>query len=153
VDPVPHPLLLRKSGKAGNRIRYLWVSSQEPWSLDHRSGLVGPLQLARACSNNSSWRRIACNSMRQATEFSQSILSSSVLWWRFQTAEVPYPLGSRTVSMPWVQQFSANSSVATILWGRLAQGWISPRHSWIRSLHKLNCGERKWNPVQKLSTF
>jgi hypothetical protein len=29
VDPVPDPLLPRKSGSAGNRIRDLWVSSQE----------------------------------------------------------------------------------------------------------------------------
>jgi hypothetical protein len=29
VDPVPDPLLLRKSGSAGNRARDLWVSSQE----------------------------------------------------------------------------------------------------------------------------
>jgi hypothetical protein len=29
VDPVPDPLLLRKSGSAGNRTRDLWVSSQE----------------------------------------------------------------------------------------------------------------------------
>jgi hypothetical protein len=29
VDPVPDPLLLRKSGSAGNRTRGLWVCSQE----------------------------------------------------------------------------------------------------------------------------
>jgi hypothetical protein len=28
-DPVPDPLLLRKSGSAGNRTRYLWICSQE----------------------------------------------------------------------------------------------------------------------------
>jgi hypothetical protein len=38
VDPVPDPLLLRKSGSAGNRIRDLWVSSQELWRVDHRGG-------------------------------------------------------------------------------------------------------------------
>jgi hypothetical protein len=27
VDPVPDPLLLRKSGSAGNRTRYLWICS------------------------------------------------------------------------------------------------------------------------------
>jgi hypothetical protein len=35
VDPVPDPLLLRKSGNAGNRTRDLWVSSQELWPLDY----------------------------------------------------------------------------------------------------------------------
>jgi hypothetical protein len=38
MDPVPDPLLLRKFGSAGNRTRDLWVSSQELWALDHRSG-------------------------------------------------------------------------------------------------------------------
>jgi hypothetical protein len=38
VEPVPDPLLLRKSGSAGNRIRDLWVSSQKLWLLDHRGG-------------------------------------------------------------------------------------------------------------------
>jgi hypothetical protein len=36
VDPVPDPLLLRKSGSAVNRTRDLRVSSQELWPLDHR---------------------------------------------------------------------------------------------------------------------
>jgi hypothetical protein len=30
VDPVPDPLLLRKSGSAGNRTRDPWVCSQKP---------------------------------------------------------------------------------------------------------------------------
>jgi hypothetical protein len=38
VDPVPDPLLLRKSGSAGNRIRDLWTCSEELWPLDHRGG-------------------------------------------------------------------------------------------------------------------
>jgi hypothetical protein len=29
VDPVPDPLLLRKSGSAGNRTRDLWICSLE----------------------------------------------------------------------------------------------------------------------------
>jgi hypothetical protein len=40
VDPVPDPLLLRKSGSAGNRTRDLWISSQELWPLDHRGGHI-----------------------------------------------------------------------------------------------------------------
>jgi hypothetical protein len=39
VDPVPDPLLLRKSGSAGNRTRDPWICSQELWPLDHRGGL------------------------------------------------------------------------------------------------------------------
>jgi hypothetical protein len=38
MDPVPDPLLLRKSGSAGNRTRDLWICGQELWPLDHRSG-------------------------------------------------------------------------------------------------------------------
>jgi hypothetical protein len=38
VDPVPDPILLRKSGRARNRIRDLWICSQVLWPLDHRSG-------------------------------------------------------------------------------------------------------------------
>jgi hypothetical protein len=37
-DPVPDPLLLIKSGSAGNRTRDLWVSSQKLLLLDHRGG-------------------------------------------------------------------------------------------------------------------
>jgi hypothetical protein len=36
VDPVPEPLLLRKSGSAGNRTLDLWICGQELWPLDHR---------------------------------------------------------------------------------------------------------------------
>jgi hypothetical protein len=43
VDPFPGPLLLRKSGSARNRTRYLWICSQELWPLDHRGGQVCPL--------------------------------------------------------------------------------------------------------------
>jgi hypothetical protein len=39
VDPVPDPLILRKSGSAGNWTRDLWICSQELWPLDHRCGL------------------------------------------------------------------------------------------------------------------
>ena len=42
VDPVPDPLLLRKSGSAGNRTRDLYICSQKLWPLDHRGGLIKP---------------------------------------------------------------------------------------------------------------
>jgi hypothetical protein len=38
-NPVPDPLLLRKSGRAGNRTRDLWICSQKLWPVDHRGGL------------------------------------------------------------------------------------------------------------------
>jgi hypothetical protein len=40
VDPVPDPLLRRKSGSVGNQTRDLWICSQELWALDHRDSLV-----------------------------------------------------------------------------------------------------------------
>jgi hypothetical protein len=42
VDPVPDPLLLRKICSAGNPTWYLWVCSQELWTLDHSGGLFCP---------------------------------------------------------------------------------------------------------------
>jgi hypothetical protein len=44
VEPIPDPLLLRKSGSAENRTRDLWICSQELWSLDHRGGPFHILQ-------------------------------------------------------------------------------------------------------------
>ena len=38
MDPVPDPLLLRKSGSAGNRTRDLCICSQKLLPLDHRGG-------------------------------------------------------------------------------------------------------------------
>jgi hypothetical protein len=35
VDTTQDPLLLRKSGNAGNRTRDLYICSQEHWPLDH----------------------------------------------------------------------------------------------------------------------
>jgi hypothetical protein len=40
VDPVPDPLLLRKSGSAGNRTQDLWICSQRLWPLNHKRNLI-----------------------------------------------------------------------------------------------------------------
>jgi hypothetical protein len=40
MDPVPYPLLHRKSGSAGNRTRDLRLCGQELCPLDHRDGLM-----------------------------------------------------------------------------------------------------------------
>jgi hypothetical protein len=52
VDPVPDPPPLRKSGSAGNRIRDLWVSSQELWPLDHRRGRPETTQIGMLIREN-----------------------------------------------------------------------------------------------------
>ena len=41
MDPVPDPLLLRKSGNAGDRTRDLCICSQKLRTLDHRGGPCG----------------------------------------------------------------------------------------------------------------
>jgi hypothetical protein len=59
VDPVPDPLLLRKSGRAGNRILDLWICSQKLWPLDHRGGLFlgtrGRIMLKRILKKKGIW--------------------------------------------------------------------------------------------------
>jgi hypothetical protein len=42
VDPVPDPLLLRKSCSDRKRTRDLWICSQELWPLDPRGGFYMP---------------------------------------------------------------------------------------------------------------
>jgi hypothetical protein len=49
VDPVPEPLLLRKSDSAGNRTQDLWICSQELWPLDGRGGLTTTITLSYLC--------------------------------------------------------------------------------------------------------
>jgi hypothetical protein len=52
VDPVPDPLLLRKSGSAGNRTQDLWICSQKLWPLDHRVGVYLLIFLTSALDGN-----------------------------------------------------------------------------------------------------
>ena len=47
MDPVPDPLLLRKSGSVGNRTRDLCICSQKLRPLDHRDNRV--LNSVRMC--------------------------------------------------------------------------------------------------------
>jgi hypothetical protein len=52
MDPVPDPLLLRKSGRAGNRTRDLWISSQKLWPLDHRGDILDIVKSENTMSND-----------------------------------------------------------------------------------------------------
>jgi hypothetical protein len=45
VDPVPDPLLLKKSGSTGNGTRDLWVCSEEVWPLDSSIAYYRPWSL------------------------------------------------------------------------------------------------------------
>jgi len=58
VDPVPDPLLLRKSGSAGDRTRDLCICSQKLWPLDHRGGqsnITGYIILTRRFRPHGHW--------------------------------------------------------------------------------------------------
>jgi hypothetical protein len=77
------------------------------------------------------------------TWYSQSAVSSPVIWWRLPTADVSLPLGSWTVPMPQQQRFSANSSTATAFSRRLTVHWIPVCHSRRLSLHNSNCPKVK----------
>jgi hypothetical protein len=59
VDPVPDPLLLRKSGSAGNGARDLWIYNQELWPPDHRGGQ----------SNGYVWKNYRCQFSRDFQPF------------------------------------------------------------------------------------
>jgi hypothetical protein len=47
VDPIPDHPLLRKSGRAGNRTRDLWICSEKFWPLDHRGHSDDAVELRR----------------------------------------------------------------------------------------------------------
>jgi hypothetical protein len=55
VDPVPDPLLLRKSGSAGDRTRDLCDCSQKLWPLDHRGGRGRHLMVSLLSSHFYAW--------------------------------------------------------------------------------------------------
>ena len=58
VEPVPDPLLLRKSGSAGNRTRDLCICSQKLWPLDGDSENwpSRPADMSRMMMNTLKWR-------------------------------------------------------------------------------------------------
>jgi hypothetical protein len=57
VDPVPDPLLLRKSGSAGNRTRDLCICSQKLWPLDHGGGPTKTTYRYLSATTGNSWMR------------------------------------------------------------------------------------------------
>jgi hypothetical protein len=61
VNPVPDPLLLRKSGSAGNRTRVHWICSQELWPLDHRETEIFYL-------NNVNWPDVVMSRLQSNTQ-------------------------------------------------------------------------------------
>jgi hypothetical protein len=64
-----------------------------------------------------------------------SIRCSRAVWKRLEMADVPFTLGSWTVSVPQPQLFSTNSYTTTTFSTRLTPDSISLYHSWTLSLH------------------
>jgi hypothetical protein len=82
VDPVPDPLLLRKSHSSRNRARNLWIWCQELWPLDHRVGhmLTNPQCFYILCSNKHAC--ILCESILFPLYVNINI------WWRVDSNAV-----------------------------------------------------------------
>jgi hypothetical protein len=89
VAPVPDPLLFRKSGRAGNRTRNLWICSQELWSLDHRGGrkvLNAYLVKHQDIKTYDGVKSLA------------SLIFNIDNWWRWEVSFTPLPLYRRRIS-------------------------------------------------------
>lgn len=96
-------------------VHLLWSSTRDP-EFDLRIP-----NLFLQIHFNITWRsdfRIYWAFMQGVTTIYSSLLhshwcpqsqSSPVFWWRLQTADVPFPLGSRTVAVPRPQQLLTNS--------------------------------------------
>jgi hypothetical protein len=91
VDPVSDPLLLRKSGSAGNRTRDLWICSQKFWPLDHRGGLnviiiIIIISSSSSSSTSSSGSSSSNNSNLRCRNFLEQLIKfiwsrNSMLFW------------------------------------------------------------------------
>ena len=92
MDPVPDPLLLRKSGSAGNRTRDLCICSQKLWPLDHGGGYntywtefiwryVCKTEVYSRCQKKATLSLISCNTLFVQTPLFLRILDDYVLFW------------------------------------------------------------------------
>jgi hypothetical protein len=111
VDPVPDPLLLRKSGSTGNRSRDLWICSQELWPLDHRGGLGLILDslIERVTTFYNSPLHTHTHTHTR-TIMSTVTSTLAVARQRIPTANVALTLGSRIITEPQRPTSHSNSS-------------------------------------------
>ena len=77
MDPVPDPLLLRKSGSAGDRTRDLCICSQKLWPLDHRGGLNVSQQHK---ISNISWK-LSLRKLNEAVTTFKEMYCSYLAYW------------------------------------------------------------------------
>jgi hypothetical protein len=126
VDPVPDPLLLRKSGSAGNRTRDLCICSQKLWSLGHRlcvhiivysvTNMVpretGRWHCERWTNKDErqevTWRRLVCVSHRVSGKWKQKVT-------RICLTEVAHTYSKEQSSWE-TDLFSASQEIPRILW-------------------------------------
>jgi hypothetical protein len=83
VDPVPDPLLLIKSGSAGNRTRAYGSVTRNPWPLDHRSGHIKFKPWSPKCL-------VSKLSVKSSKNPAMSIPSMRALHWSWLIGRVPY---------------------------------------------------------------
>jgi hypothetical protein len=83
VDPVPDPLLLRKSGSAGNQTRELWICSQEVGPLDHRGSRI----VSRASLNVAVKKKIL-NADENRTTATRSVIIHGLVRSRTKATEL-----------------------------------------------------------------
>jgi hypothetical protein len=77
VYPVSDPLLLRKSGSAGNRTRDLWSCSQELWLVTYRGG-TGSIYTGTECTNAKDVAGLVADSSQ--TEVTSNIYGNGGAW-------------------------------------------------------------------------
>jgi hypothetical protein len=74
VDHASDPLLLGKSGNAGNRIRDLWICSQELWPIDHRGGPTTIIAISLMHTHTLQFTTARMKSSEIPTNLSASVL-------------------------------------------------------------------------------
>jgi hypothetical protein len=146
VDPVSDPLLLRKSGNARNRTRYLLICSQELWPLDHRGGpslsyacvyvflcvyprarafvsayySISAFELVHRLSGNVAWT--SCHWRPSQLCASECLRSATILWIR----DTYFRVLKWSLIMRNLQFFNVNNDMPTVrFFLHLAFGLIS----------------------------
>jgi hypothetical protein len=144
VDSIPDPMLLRKSGRAGNRTRDPWLSSQELWLLDHRGGRywMNPYLFSIGCNS------VSCTVGNAAPEGwggRHLCRYSGVSWCCYVLKDIAYkwqawPTSASTNKWPVVSS-TENRSVCHFING---SGWVIGPRFWIGSSRIL--WERRLRP-------
>jgi hypothetical protein len=136
MGPVPDPLLLRKSGSAGNRSQDLWVCSQKLWPQDHRGGRNIKMQTGHT-QNRIVILSVNMLGLTECINFQVRVYN--ILSWRLSNiAHVKKSTNSRLKHSP----FLATNRDTIIEWGGATwmkydvQRCLATHFSWFRSFKK-----------------